>query len=84
MLANLVSSLGVHLVIEQWFKWKFGVIYLPMMHSFIFMFWPVNIVDIGNNGENAWNCFWLKMLETVFDQKSNLEFFVHKLWPKEK
>ena len=28
--------------------------------------------------------FLLEMLETVFDQKSNLEFLVHKIRPKEK
>ena len=46
MLANLMSWLGLHLVIEKWFNQKLCVIYFTKIHLGFFTIWPVNKEDI--------------------------------------
>ena len=46
---------------------------------------PVSIKGrVVNNGENAWNCFWSKIIETFFDQKNNVASLSKEIRSKEK
>ena len=75
----LINTLKAEQCLRNQYKAPLEATYIIDLSSRSIMHATMRKVEsVGNNGENDWNYFWLKMLEIVFDRK--LTWHIWKKW----